>query len=116
MVFPSYSSPNTSPIAPAATASAAIAIPVSATAPPVVTFVGQSIEEVLSDICVDVTVMVEFMVILLVSVELEIEAELAVEMVEGGRVVAELPSLVDGDWLVEVELAAASAEPAFVPQ
>ena len=121
-----YNSPSTNPIAPAATANAAIAIPVSTTAPPAVTPVGQSIELelvlidiVLPDIpCildVDVTVMVEFIVILavFVIVELESETETGIELVAGGIAVVELAALAEGMVAGEEDMRPA---PTSVPQ
>lgn len=115
----SYSSPNTNPIAPAATASAAIANPVSTTAPPVVTSVGQSIEDVLIGIVEDrLDVIVEFIVILelLVIVVLDIETESDIELVAGGRFVVELPVLVEEGISTVAEGEEVSAAPASVPQ
>lgn len=105
-------------MAPAATASAAIATPVSAAAPPVFTFVGQCIEDVLSDLPVAVIGVVEFMVKLamLVIFELETETEGDIELVVGGSVGAELPAVAGDDGSNEAEGAAASAAPALVPQ
>lgn len=115
-----HSSPSTNPIAPAATASAATANPVSATAPPVVTFVGQSIEDVLSDLVelYVLEVIVEFMVMLpaLEIVELESETELESEQVAGGRVVTELAALAEDDSTAVTEVEAVSPAPTFDPQ
>lgn len=122
-----YNSPSTNPIAPAATANAAIAIPVSTTAPPAVTPVGQSIELelvlidiVLPDIScmldvVDVTVIVEFIAILavLVIVELESEKDIGIELVVGGEGVVELAALAEGKAAGEEDMRPA---PTLVPQ
>lgn len=111
-----YSSPMTKPMAPAATARAAIASPVSAAAPPVVTFVGQSMDDVLMVNFVEVIVIVEFVVMLAVLVTVELETD--IELVAGGIVVAELPAvggIIEGS-AEDVEGGMVRAKPALVPQ